>query len=321
MIYYRLKNFKDGIMVIKINGKSYELITKEEIMKEVADEIAKINTEKIKTDAANQAVDMAWHLQPRNIMDVLGVTDVRQAFLKLKEMGNTGNYSKLRLGDYITVTGMENSITTTTNCCYKDVTFEIVAFDHYLHRGKDEINSHHITFMSQNLVEIRQMHSTNNNQYYYDRTLATYLNTTVCQALTQQIGCSPLSVNLQWDYHTTHTSPLSVYVPQVEEVMSPGAGWGTLNYRGRQWWGDQSQWGQYGSPTLSSQFPLFALAPYKMQKKFNGQRKPWWTSTPHRDGTSAFSVIPVDGVDASGHGGAFDADADLSHGVALTFNL
>lgn len=271
-----------------------------------------IDFEKLRREVMDQAINYAWQLQPRNLMDVLGTTDVKQTFLKLKEYSSQGDFHLFRLGDYIEIPSLHT---------YGRVKLEIVAFNHYLGRGTAEIKTPHITFMSADIVEKRRMHSSNENRYYYNRELATYLNTTVATAITTATGITPMALPLQWDYHTSTTATLSVYVPQVEEVMSPGTGWGTLNYRGRQWWNDQSAFAQYGSPTLSSQFPLFALAPYKIHKKYNGTVTPWWTSTPNREGTYNFSVVPVDGVDAGGLGVAFNALASLVHGVSLTFNL
>ena len=273
-----------------------------------------IYTEVDKKDVTTR--NLTEHYNPRDIMTVLGETDVRRAFQLLSQKStNNGDFSDLRVGDYIDIPNLHTYTGNTR--------FEIAAFDHYLNRGTSGniITQHHITMISYDLVEKRQMHSSKENKYYYNRALAIHLNTTINNAIIKATGVTPLPITLQWDYHNTITAPLSVYVPQIEEVMSPGSGWGTLNYRGRQWWNDQTMWGQYGSPTLSSQFPLFAKYPHRMRKKFNGTYIPWWTSTPDRDHTLGFSVVPVDGVDANGNGTAFVAYASLSHGVALTFNL
>ena len=279
---------------------------------QIGDDI--IDFEKMRREIIDQAVNYAEQLQPRNIMDILGTTDVKQTFLKLKEYSSQGDFHLFRLGDYIEVPSLHT---------YGRVKFEIVAFDHYLNRGTTNniITQHHITMMSYDCVERRQMHSSNENRYYHNRDLSNYLNTTVNNAIITATGITPLPITLQTDYHNSITGTLSVYVPTVEEVMSPGAGWGTLNYRGRQWWNDQSAWGQYGSPTLSNQFPLFAKYPHRMRKKLNGTIIPWWTSTPGRDHTTGFCVVPADGVDALGNGNAFVAGATLSRGLTLTFNL
>ena len=257
-----------------------------------------IDFEQLKNNTLTQALNLSWQLQPRNIMDVLGTTDVKQTFLKLQELAVTGDFAKLRLGDYIEVPNLHT---------YGAVKLEIVAFNHYLGRGAPTIVKPHITFMSEDILEIKRMDPHNENRYYYNRELALYLNSTVATALTASIGITPMPVTLQWDWHVSHIATLSVYIPQLEEVMSPGANWGLF--------------GEYGTPTLSSQFPLFALAPYKIHKKYRGTVITWWTATPNRDRTFAFSVVPADGVDAGGGGATFASFASLSQGVTLTFNL
>lgn len=250
----------------------------------------------------------------RNLLTVLNVSNVKQAVLKLKEKTLTGDFGDLRLGDYI-----EFSLHT-----YGNQRFEIVAFDHYLNRGNPTITQHHITFVSVNILEKRQMHSTNENRYYYNRDLATYLNGTVKGALVSAIGVEPLSLPLQWDVGPTNgcgvAVSLQVYIPQIEEMLGTGAGWGTLTPQSTRWSNSNPVW-PWGHPTHSSQFPLFVNYPYKIHKKYQGSVIPYWSSTPCYDNIDAFSVVGVDGVAADGISIAFGSGASMVHGVPLAFNL
>lgn len=251
----------------------------------------------------------------RDLLTVLNVSNVKQAVLKLKERTLTGDFGDLRLGDYI-----EFSLHT-----YGNQRFEIVAFDHYLNRGNPTITQHHITFMSVNILEKRQMHSTNENRYYYNRDLATYLNGTVKGALVSAIGVEPLSLPLQWDVGPTNGGgvavSLQVYIPQIEEMLGTGTGWGTYNTRSQRHADGDTARAQWGKPTHSSQFPLFVNYPYKIHKKYQGSVIPYWSSTPCYDAIGGFSVVGVDGVAANGSSNAFDSVASLVRGVPLAFNL
>ena len=266
-------------------------------------------------------IDTTQNETERNILDVLNVSDVKEAFAKMKKITakKDRNFGGLRIGDYIEIPDFHT---------YGTQKFEIAAFNHYLNRGGDNtsgtqgyvtppstnlIKNWHITFMSEKVLETKQMHSSNANQYYWNRDLATYLNNDVKNALITAIDQTPLILTLQWDWRILTCAQLQVYIPAVEEILGTGTGWGD---------GVNGSGSNYGSPTHSSQFRLFQLYPEKIRKKnADGNFLPYWTSSPLRDSTNGFSVVGVDGVSADGNWITFAANASKSWGVALAFNL
>ncbi len=266
----------------------------------------------IVSDKSTQTIiDTTENEHGRNILTVLNVSDVKSAFSKMKEITakKDKNFGGLRIGDYI-----EFDLHT-----YGTQRFEIAAFNHYLNRGNPINATWHITFMSEKVLETKQMHSSNENRYYINRDLATYLNNTVRNALISAIGQEPLAIPLQWDCRTLTCTAMSVFIPQVEEILGTGSGWGNFTTVSM---GSTS--GDWARPTHSSQFRLFALFPEKIRKKNSAdETKPYWTSTPCYDATNHFSVVGVDGVRASADNdwSAFHAHASQSWGVALAFNL
>lgn len=252
-------------------------------------------------------IDTTINETGRNILTVLNVSDVKAAFTKMKAMTEAKNFGFLRIGDYIEFELGD----------YGLQKFEIAAFNHYLNRGNPAISKWHITFMSEKVLENAQMNTANENRYYVNMPLATKLNNTVRNSLITAIGQEPLSLPLQWDIRLLTCTAISVYIPQVEEILGTGSGWGNFTAASQ-----GSSGGDWGAPTHNSQFRLFALFPEKIRKKNSADEfKPYWTSSPDRDTTHGFSVVGVDGVSANENWVAFHSYASRTWGVALAFNL
>ncbi|MDD3388323.1 MAG: hypothetical protein PHU58_07650 [Prevotella sp.] len=255
----------------------------------------------------------------RNLMDVFGTLTVPETFEALRASVLGGDFSHLRLGDYIDLDtftvanwhngyGYNNSpessawdtpFTVTKNLSYQNTRVEIVGFDDYYMAGNSAVAQHHVTMMFKNIPIRAQINKT-------DTTAEGYPG-------------SDLFANLGKLY-TAIAPQFGTATPRgVQRIVATTDSWGWVGVNEQIWIPTNMQ--IFGSPAFSHpqrgvgtqmQFPLLALNPSRRVKSWNGGRSYWWLAEPMVASSTHFCIV-------YSHGYATDSFASRVLGVAPAF--
>lgn len=240
----------------------------------------------------------------RNLMDVFGTATVAETFAELRARAITGNFSTLRLGDYIDLASLtigedSNKPTVyparTINNDYNRLRVEIVGFDDYYYVGDSPYpTQHHVTMMFKDIPTEAPFNETSTTSGgYKESMLVHWLRQRFASALISAIGIEPRSVRRKIGALTNDAE--KIFLPTNANVF------GTPGY---------SQTA-YGSGT-QTQFALFAMNPSKRIKKLNGSRRMWWLAEPVASSATDFCMVHDCGFD-------FYIGAGSTIGVAPAF--
>ena len=209
----------------------------------------------------------------RNLLTVLGASTAAAAFSALRTKANNGDFSNLRLGDYIDVSSMTVDGAAISNSNQR-LRFIIAGFDTYYRVGDTEITQHHIVMVSKNCVFQHAMNSTATNTGGYPASeLKTWLNDAVKTGLVNAIGITPKTVRRLLDTKGDWAwTAETVFIPTEVEVF------------GHQAWSNNKGY----STGSSVQWPLFAAHPQMRIANWNGSRWWWWEASPRTDDTASF---------------------------------
>jgi hypothetical protein len=250
----------------------------------------------------------------RNLLTVLGVSNIAQAMAALRTLCNgtgTPDFSKLQIGDCLdgidlSAIPAENGGTAgqAWNDTYKNNQIAISAFNPYKGVGDTEVTKNHIRFDFVNIPLRKRMNPTNDNTGGYKATevrafldgvngdgtgdkegvsTAVFLNT-----LKGQIGNYILPVRrllsnkVDWTWITC-----SLWLPSENEVFG-------ANAFGEAGWGDGQK----------LHIPLYQDSYAYRIKRYNGSRERWWLNTPH-----AGSAVRFCGVTGGGAADSYSASA------------
>lgn len=234
------------------------------------------------------AINKAWQFNPRNLMDVLGTTDVKQTFAKLREYTSQADFHLLRLGDYIDLPTFHDGETNYTyNPDTENLRIQIVAFDHYYNVGETQMKTHHCVMQWKNVLRQKRLHWDNTGGGYRGTELYNYLNGTFKTKLIEYIGLTPCPIDRLLDIRNNWAwgGGLNeyVFIPSEPEVFN-SIGW-AINGHGT------------GS---AIQFPLYRMWPDARLKFYNGNRWWWWLSSPSYIASGHFCHVGGNGD--SGYG-------------------
>jgi len=255
----------------------------------------------------------------RNLMDVFGTLTVPATFEALRASVAGGDFSHLRLGDYIDLDsftvanwhngyGYNNSpelsawdtpVTVTKNLSYQNTRVEIVGFDDYYLAGNSAVSQHHVTMMFKNIPLTAQINKT-------DTTVGGYPGSDIFAnlgklytAITSQFGtATPRGVQR---YIATIDS--SEWVGVNEQIWIP---------TNMQIFGSPAFSHPQGGVGTQTQFPLLALNPSRRVKSWNGGRSYWWLAEPMVASSTYFCLVGYFGL-------ATNYFASLVYGVVPAF--
>lgn len=237
----------------------------------------------------------------RNLVEVFGVPTAVQAFAKLREKSDAGDFSGLGIGDYIDIPSIVIDGTTISyNNTYENLRAEIVAFDQYYRNGDTAITYHHIIMQMKNCPFTHRVNATDTNTGGYNASeLKTYLKNTVTPAIATAIGSSLknmqriISTHGSWAWVTE-----ACFLPSEVECIGTKA------------WSDN-----YGYTVGNSrQWAMFQLRPDRLIKFYNGARQTWWTC-------SDFTNNSKDFVQVFSNGGINNSLASNALGIPFAFAI
>jgi hypothetical protein len=281
-------------------------------------------TQQAVNEGLDQTMAEIMGYAPRDLMDVFGTATVAATFEALRASILGGDFSHLRLGDYIdldsftvnnwyngaaydSATGAwDTTVTVTKNLSYENTRVEIVGFDDYRYVGNAAYPSaHHVTMMFKQVPLKAPMHKLNVSPYYQT---------------SQGYTGSDLVVYGLAEWYTAIASQFGTATPyQVDRYIATTS---TSEWCGAERLFLPTGMNIFGSPgfALSDRgvgtqhhFPLYALNPNKRRKGYNGAvRDAWWLAEPSAGSSSAFAGVHYYGI-------LYSLNSYDSHGVAPAF--
>ena len=225
-------------------------------------------------------------LAGRNLQTLWGLATPALAFAALRAIKLSGDFSGLRLGDYIDLPELvipADSVkplvyparTLTWNASYENLRIEIQGFNDCLNVGNTAVpTANHCVMGFKNIPTTAPFNETDiTTDAYPGSELYHWLHERVEQALIAAIDLDP-------------------YL--IDRLVGTVAAWG--------WAGSEKIFLQtnvnvfgttgfshtdYGTGT-QTQFPLFALNPSRKVKKYNGTRSTWWLAEPSAGSSTHF---------------------------------
>ena len=237
----------------------------------------------------------------RNLVEVFGVSTAVQAFAKLKEKSDAGDFSGLGIGDYINIPSIViGGNTISYNDTYQNLRAEIVAFDQYYRNGDTDTTDHHIIMQMKNCPLTHRMNASNDNTGGWERSeLKTYLSNTVAGAIEDAIGISLktirriLSTHGSWNWLDE-----KCFLPSEVECIGTKA------------WSDN-----YGYTVGNCrQWAMFQLRPDRLIKFYNGARQWWWTCSDSTSDSASFVNVGINGL-------ILGTNASYGRGVPFAFAI
>lgn len=221
-------------------------------------------------------------LTERNLVDVLGATDVQDAFSKLQAKSSVGDFTNLGLGDYVDIPSITfDSQTLTHNASYENLRVQIIAFD-YFNNGLN--STHHVVMQFKHCLFKKEINSAGSNVGGYPAMpIATYLSTTFGAGLEAAMGINCLTIRQYFQIAATawsNSARYKVFLPTETQLI-----------------------GHKGSSTVATdtaayefgQFPYYAINPKGLTKNFNGVLYSYWTASPLFAVSSGFARVFNDG--------------------------
>jgi hypothetical protein len=234
---------------------------------------------------------------PRNLMTVFGTSTVAETFAALRALVVTGDFSLLRLGDYIDLPSLSigaDSLkpalyparTLTWNPSYENLRLEIVGFDDYYYVGNTAVpTSHHVTMMFKNIPTTAPFNETNTTAGDYPGSmLFHWLHERFEPALVAAIGLEPRPVDriigtvANWAWVGSE----KIFLPTNVNI------YGTTGFSHT----------NYGTGT-QTQFALHALNPNRKVKRLNGSSSSWWLAEPSANSSTSFCYAYTYGLATS----------------------
>ena len=270
--------------------------------------------QKAVNDGLNLTMAEMMGFAPRNLMDVFGTSTVDDTFAELRARSVTGDFSTLRLGDYIDLPSLtipagtsKPSLyltrTLTWNASYENLRIEIVGFDDYFNVGNMSTvypTQHHVTMMFKNIPTTAQFNETDTTTGDYQGSdLFAWLRESFEPALISAIGLEPRAVDRRigtvanWNWVGIGEK---IFLPTNVNIFGT-TGLSNVNY----------------ATGTQTQFALFVMNPNRKIKKWNPSRSTWWLAEPSANLSTHFCSAGVQG-DATN----FEAST-LQVGVVPTF--
>ena len=240
----------------------------------------------------------------RNLVEVFGVSTAVQAFAKLKEKSDAGDFSGLGIGDYINIPIIViDGKTIFYNDTYQNLRAEIVAFDQYYRNGDADITDHHIIMQMKNSPLIHCINASNNNTNtggWESSELKTYLSNTVAGAIEDAIGISLKIVRRILSTHGSWTwLAEKCFLPSEVECIGTKA------------WSDN-----YGYTVGNCrQWAMFQLRPDRLIKFYNGVRQWWWTCSDSTSSSTAFVIVDSNGGISDGNASYYDRGVPFAFAI------
>ena len=221
----------------------------------------------------------------RPLLDVLGIraahsddpateAEAKACMKALHDKMEAGDFSGLRLGDYLDIASLTVDGTTYAwNAGYKNLRLMIVGFNTYKHAGDTENTKNHVVMQFRNCVLTKRMNASDTNTGgYHASELCGWLNDKFKTGLVAALGDylykirRLLSTKGNWEW-----SDDIVFLPTEYEV------WGT------------SVWSEKGyGGGFQAQFALYRESSLYKVKRHNGNRILWWEATPTEGNTTSF---------------------------------
>ena len=238
----------------------------------------------------------------RNLVEVFGVSTAVQAFAKLKEKSDAGDFSGLGIGDYINIPIIViDGKTIFYNDTYQNLRAEIVAFDQYYRNGDTDITDHHIIMQMKNCPLTHRMNASDDNAGgWASSELKTYLSNTVAGAIEDAIGIS---------------------LKTIRRILSTHGSWGWVAEKcflpseveciGTKAWSDN-----YGYTVGNCrQWAMFQLRPDRLIKFYNGARYWWWTCSDSTGDSALFVGVGSYGDVDGGSGASNDRGVPFAFAI------
>ncbi len=238
----------------------------------------------------------------RSLLDVLGIrethsdepatdSEAKACFNALHDKMVAGDFSGLRIGDYLDLASLTVDDTTYTwNASYKNLRLMIMGFNTYKHigdcdedEGEPENKKDHILFQFRNCVLTRRFNATNTNDSYFESELSMWLNDKFKSGIESALGDYLYTVNRilpehdDWNWHRD-----TVFLPTEQEV-----------------WG-RSIWSKKEYELTSMQWPAYRDSPIYRVKRYNGSRHFWWEASPYENNAVSFCVVFSNGYASYG---------------------
>ena len=246
------------------------------------DEIAATLADEVGTVHATALVDES---KCRNLLDVLGIrdthsdtpateTEAKACIKALHDKMEAGDFSGLRIGEYLDLASLTVDGTTYTwNASYKNLRLMIAGFNIYKHAGDTENTKNHIVMTFRNCVLTKQMNATDTNTGgYASSELYGWLNDKFKTGLVSALGNylykirRLLSTKGPWAWADD-----TVFLPTEYEI------WGASVWSEKGWGGG-----------FQAQYPLYRDSVIYKVKKHNGSRMWYWEATPYENNTASF---------------------------------
>ena len=258
----------------------------------------KSETDKLETDLAKF---YPYLYTGRNLVEVFGVSTAVQAFAKLKEKSDAGDFSGLGIGDYINIPSIViGGNTISYNDTYQNLRAEIVAFDQYYRNGNTDITEHHIIMQMKNCPLTHRINESNDNtDGWASSELKRYLSNTVAGAIEDAIGISLKTISRILSNHNNWSWVAEkCFLPSEVECIGTKA------------WSDN-----YGYTVGNHrQWAMFQLRPDRLIKFYNGVRQWWWTCSDSTSDSTSFVVVTY-------AGNINYYDASNNYGVPFAFAI
>ena len=226
----------------------------------------------------------------RDLLKVLGVSSVAAAMAILHEKTAKGDFTGLRIGDYLNLPQIKVGGTTYTyNASYQNTRIVISGFNQYIYCGDTENTKPHILWTFRNVVFQHRVNSSNTNAGgFHGSELGQLLNSDFAIGLGTALGSAEYLYEVRRAYSQKDSTAWfadKVFLPTEVEVF------GTPTYGD-----DQKAW------NTNIQYPIFRGSAYYRLKRYNGSRAWWWESTPYASNGAHFCSVYSDGYSHySGH--------------------
>ena len=263
----------------------------------------------------------------RNLLTVLGVSNIAQAMAALRTLCNgagTPDFSKLQIGDYldgIDLSGIAASVANTAgqawNATYKNNRIVISAFNPYKGVGDTEVTTNHIQFDFANVPLRARMNPSNINAGGYHvsemRVFLDGLNGdgTGDFAYPSQAPENPVVAGA---FLAALTAQIGDYIIPVRKLLDESIFEGTQTWAWRTYrlflhsendvFGANA-WGRAGyGDGQKLHAPLYRDSYAHRIKRYNGSRDWWWLNSPYSGSAAYFCHASDNGLASTGYASA-----------------
>jgi hypothetical protein len=271
----------------------------------------------------------------RNLLDMLGVSNITQAMAALRTLCNgtgTPDFSKLQIGDYldgIDLSGIAASAANVAgqvwNATYKNNRIVIAAFNPYKGVGDSEVTKNHILFAFANVPIRARMNPSNINVGGYTASeMRVFLDGLNGDGTGDFVytGQAPETPVVAGAFLTALKSQIGDYIIPVRKLLDESIFEGTQTWAWRTYrvflhsendvFGANA-WGRAGyGDGQKLHIPLYRDSYAYRIKRYNGSRDWWWLNTPDSGSAAYFCISNYYGV-------AYNLSASSVGGCAPAF--